>query len=67
VRGPLLPARCCGELLFIVAFGVRAEFVAAEGGRLCESSRCREVMPDVFGELPEWPLMAAGAFAVPAR
>ena len=68
-RGPL-PVRC-GALLFIVELGVRAEFGIAEGGRFCESSRCRGVVPDVLGMAPGRPFMVgalcAGAFGIPAR
>jgi len=41
-----------------------------EGGRLCESSRCREVIPEVLGMLPGRPFIAGalrdGAFGVTA-
>ena len=50
VRG-LLPARC-EAVLPTVGADVRFEFVTDEGGRFCESSRCRGVMLDVLGMLP---------------
>ena len=41
-----------------------------EGGRLCDSSRCREVIPEVLGMLPGRPFIAGalrdGAFGVTA-
>ena len=58
-----MPARC-EAVLPKVATEVRFEFVNAEGGRLCESSRCRGVMPDVLGTLPGWKFVVG---ALPGR
>jgi hypothetical protein len=48
--------------------GVRAAFGIAEGGRFCESSRCRGDTAELFGEFVGWPFIAgalcAGAFGV---
>jgi hypothetical protein len=50
----LLPARC--ELLLLVELLVeRFELGIAEGGRFCESSRCRAVIPELAGEFPTFP------------
>ncbi len=51
VRGLLAP-RDGGALLLIEALGVRAEFGIAEGGRFCESSRCRGAIAELFGVFP---------------
>jgi len=51
--------------------GVRAAFGIAEGGRFCDSSRCRGDTADEFGEFVDRPFIAgalcAGAFGVPVR
>jgi hypothetical protein len=64
-----LPTRC-DALLPVAAADVRFEFVMDEGGRLCDSSRCREVTPEVLGTLPGRPFIAGalrdGAFGVTA-
>jgi hypothetical protein len=44
--------------LAVTEADVRFEFVIDEGGRLCESSRCRGVIPDVLGMLPGRPFIA---------
>jgi len=65
-----LPARGDAVLL-VAALGVRAEFGIGEGGRFCESSRCRGDTADEFGEFVGRPFVAgalcAGAFGVPVR
>jgi hypothetical protein len=66
VRG-LLPARGDAALP-VEALGVCAAFGIAEGGRFCESSRCRGDTEDVFGEFVGRLFIAgvlcAGAFGV---
>jgi len=65
-----LPARCEALLPVGAAADVRFEFVMDEGGRLCDSSCCREVIPEVLGLLPGRPFIAGalrdGAFGVTA-
>jgi hypothetical protein len=55
-----LPARC-DAVLFTAALGVRVEFGMAEGGRFCESSRCRGDTADEFGALVVGRPFIAGA------
>jgi hypothetical protein len=42
-----------------VLFVERFEFGIAEGGRFCESSRCRAVVPELAGEFSTRPLALA--------
>ena len=46
----LLPARGDAVLLLIGELGVRAAFGIAEGGRLCDKSRCRGDTAELLGE-----------------
>jgi hypothetical protein len=65
-----LPERCVA-VLPTEALGVREEFGIAEGGRFCDSSRCRGETGDVFGVFVGRPFIAgalcAGAFGVAVR
>ena len=53
----LFPDRC-GPLL-ITLLVERFELGIAEGGRFCESSRCRPVIPELAGEFPARPFAVA--------
>jgi len=55
-----LPARGEGALP-VAASGVRAALGIAEGGRFCDSSRCRGDTAELFGEFVGRPFIA-GAF-----
>jgi hypothetical protein len=55
----LLPGRW-DELLPVTAVDVRFEFDIDVGGRLCDNSCCREVMPEVLGWLPGRPFIVPG-------
>jgi hypothetical protein len=59
------------ELLPVTGADARFEFVNAEGGRLCESSRCRGDTVDVFGEFVGRPFitgaLCAGALGAAMR
>ena len=58
----LFPGRCEPPLVMVL-FVERFEFGIAEGGRFCDSSRCRGVIPELagplLGEIPERPFTLA--------
>jgi hypothetical protein len=60
----LLPERC-EPLLLVGLFAERFELGVADGGRFCESSRCRAVVPELEGEFSIRPFTPAFAFAFP--
>jgi hypothetical protein len=59
----------CDEVLPVTPADARFEFVIDEGGRLCDSSRCRGDTAEVFGKFVGRPFIAgalcAGTFGVP--
>jgi hypothetical protein len=55
----LFPERC--EPLFTMLLVERFEFGIADGGRSCESSRCRAVIPELAGEFCTRPFALAFA------